>query len=59
MAQFARAGQWQRVDGEAMRVQDWESPDSAGFRYVSADADWPAGFIVDRAGRQVELMGAA
>ena len=57
MAQFARDGQWQRLDGAPMGVGDWEDAGLGGLRYVSADADWGPGFVVDRAGREVLMAG--
>ena len=33
---FPEDGSWQRLDGEAMQVSDWEDAAGDGFRHVSA-----------------------
>jgi len=53
-AQFPRAGQWLRLDGEAMSAGDWDG--AGAVRFVSQDPARPQGFAIDREARAVSLF---
>lgn len=44
--EFPENGNWQRLDGGCMAVEDWQSPETAGLRWSNDDY----AFVIDRTG---------
>ncbi|CAH0496937.1 glycogen debranching protein GlgX [Novosphingobium sp. CECT 9465] len=42
--EFPENGHWQRLDGDCMAVEDWQSPETAGLRWSNDDY----AFVIDR-----------
>ncbi len=52
---FPEPGIWHRLDGSEMKVEDWESPATAGCRYHCDNPQQPLCIIIDRSARTVTL----
>ncbi len=58
-AVFPDTATWQRLDGAAMTVKNWEDPATDSFRLVIADHRQPCCLTIDRASRSVECSDQA